>query len=311
MKRWLYGSLALSVGSIACVIFASKWLQHTTFPYVDFDTSMKVAQHASKLTPGWGKPVFNACKESYRRYNAKEVAYSAELRIPRIIHQIWLGSPLPEKYHQWQKSWQEYHPSWEYHLWTDADIEYLHNLGDFFIEDTYRYYQEATNYGERSDILKILLIHYYGGLYVDTDFECLRSCEVFHHYYDMYIGVQPLDVSYVQLGYALFGAYPRHPFIRKVIDALKTSRHYVEIVRKTGPLMITECFVRYAHTIPSRIIALPASYFYPRDYSDPIEPRSAWIKPESFAVHHWAGSWLESAAEVKQTVKKAIPNAQA
>jgi mannosyltransferase OCH1-like enzyme len=305
MNKWLYSLVAASiVGSIACVIWSN--LQHTaSFHYVDFDISMKLPQHTDKLTPGWGAPIMKVFKFMYELNNAKKVAYDPQLRIPRIIHQIWLGSPLPEQYHAWQATWKQYHPDWEYHLWTDADIEPLRALGDFFIGDTYAYYQQATNYGERSDILKILLIHYYGGLYVDTDFECLRSCEILHHYYDMYIGIQPLDVAYVQLGYALFAAYPRHPFIKKVIDTLHTTRHYPEIVRKTGPLMITECFAQHAPSMSHRLVALPASYFYPRGYSDPIEPRSQWVQPESFAVHHWAGSWLDPKANVNHNSQAA------
>ena len=33
-------------------------------------------------------------------------------RIPKIIHQIWLGSPLPERYKQWQRTWTDNHPDW-------------------------------------------------------------------------------------------------------------------------------------------------------------------------------------------------------
>jgi mannosyltransferase OCH1-like enzyme len=305
MKRWLYLSIVLGMGTVCIAIVASKWLQQSDFIYVDFDTSMKISKHSDKLTPGWGKPVMQIFRTLYERNNAQKVSYDQHLHIPRIIHQIWLGGPLPEKYHAWQASWTKYHPDWEYHLWTDDDVERLHALGDFFIGNTYEYYQEATNYGERSDILKILLIHYYGGLYVDTDFECLRSCEILHHYYDMYIGIQPMDVAYVQLGYALFAAYPRHPFIRKVVDSLAASRIQPEIIRRTGPIMITECFARYAPSMSHRMVALPASYFYPRNYNDPLEPRS-WIRPESFAVHHWAASWLAPEANVTHTFK-ALP----
>ena len=34
-------------------------------------------------------------------------------RIPKIIHQIWLGSPLPEKYLAWTHTWMGWH-GWEY-----------------------------------------------------------------------------------------------------------------------------------------------------------------------------------------------------
>jgi mannosyltransferase OCH1-like enzyme len=302
MKRWLYVVALMTIGGVAYALVSSKWFEQVPFAYVDFDVSMKLDPHDPKLTGEWGKPIMQILKLLYERNSAKKVAYSEHVRIPKIIHQIWLGSPFPEKYRSWQESWKKYHPDWEYRLWTDADIEKLNALGNFFIGDTYTFYQEATNYGEKSDILKILLIYYYGGIYADTDFECLRSLEVLNHCYDLYIGIQPMDVAYIQLGYALFAAYPRHPLIRKVIDMLHTTRHIPEIVCRTGPLMITRCFAEHALSTPGSLVALPASYFYPQGYDQRHEPLSQWIKEESFAVHRWEGSWLKPEANMHVTV---------
>lgn len=299
IKRWLYIITAVSVSGAACVVIAHTWLgKQTAFPYVDFDSSMKLSAHPEKLTPEWGKPIMDVLRILYERNNAQTITPSSTLRIPKIIHQIWLGSPFPDKYRAWQQSWIHYHPDWEYRLWTDADIEKLHALGDFFVGETYQFYQEAINYGEKSDVLKILLIRYFGGMYVDIDFECLKPCDVFHYCYDMYIGIQPMDVAYVQLGYALFGAAPHNPFIEEVVKTLHTTRHIPEIVAKTGPIMLTRCFVQNALGMRDIImVALPASYFYPRGYNDPLEPRD-WIKSESYAAHHWAGSWLAPEANM-------------
>ena len=39
--------------------------------------------------------------------------------IPKIIHQIWLGSPRPAtaEYIKWFDSWQTFHPDWEIRWW--------------------------------------------------------------------------------------------------------------------------------------------------------------------------------------------------
>jgi mannosyltransferase OCH1-like enzyme len=301
MKRWLYVVALMTIGGVAYALVGSKWFEQTPFPYIDFDVSMKLNPNDPKITREWGKPIIQVLKLLYERNSAKKITYSDHARIPKIIHQIWLGSAFPEKYRSWQESWKKYHPDWEYRLWTDADIEKLHALGNFFIGNTYKFYQEATNYGEKSDVLKILLIYYYGGLYVDTDFECLKSLEVLHHCYDLYIGIQPMDVAYIQLGYALFAAHPRHPLIRKVIDTLSTTRHIQEIVCRTGPLMITRCFAEQALSTPGPIVALPASYFYPQGYDQRHEPPAHWMKKESFAVHWWEGSWLKPEANMQVT----------
>ncbi len=62
-------------------------------------------------------------KNLYDTYVVNNIEYNPQVRIPKIIHQIWIGSPLPQKYYRWQKSWQKYHPDWEYKLWTERDIE--------------------------------------------------------------------------------------------------------------------------------------------------------------------------------------------
>ena len=48
--------------------------------------------------------------------------------IPHIIHQIWLGGSLPEKYAAWCESWKEQNPAYEYRLWDDKAIL---SLGEF------------------------------------------------------------------------------------------------------------------------------------------------------------------------------------
>lgn len=45
--------------------------------------------------------------------------------IPRIIHQIWLGSPVPARYDAWRHSWTKYNPEsggWQYRLHGDEEL---------------------------------------------------------------------------------------------------------------------------------------------------------------------------------------------
>jgi len=277
-------------------LFASYMYQkkHTDDPaqwYVDFDTSMQAAAYPEKLNNEWGRSVYACIKRVYEKNNLKKVSYCPQVRIPKIIHQVWLGSPVPEEYTWLQRTWIDHHKAWEYRLWTDTEAEEFMKAQDPLL---YQYYTDATNYGEKSDILKWLIIYTYGGLYTDIpDYECLHSLELLHHCYDFYTGVQPLDTSLVQLGAALFAAQPRHPILRHCIETLQQDHHYVQIVQKTGPIHFTRSFCAVAPQLDTPVVALPASYFYPRAYNQSFEARKAWLRPESFAVHHWAGSWLK------------------
>ena len=104
----------------------------------------------------------------YKRNIAEANAepWSEKGRIPKIVHQIWLGGPVPEVYQAWMSSWLALN-GWEYKLWTDEELKtfHLHNKDLFDM---------AKNFGEKSDILRLEILFQYGGGYVDTDFECLR-----------------------------------------------------------------------------------------------------------------------------------------
>jgi len=83
----------------------------------------------------------------YEHYVAHGLMQRTQVLIPKIIHQIWLGSPLPEKYKQLQKSWLKYHPDWHYYLWTEKEIA-------AFGLTNQALYDATSNYGEKSDIAR-------------------------------------------------------------------------------------------------------------------------------------------------------------
>src|SRR6266516_4079263 len=89
--------------------------------------------------------------------------------IPRLFHWIWFGpQPLPEQHRRWIDGWLALHPGWEHRLWTDANRPTFLNEPQFLAAD---------NFAEMADIARYELLYRFGGVYVDTDTECLRSIE--------------------------------------------------------------------------------------------------------------------------------------
>ena len=213
-------------------------------------------------------------------------------KIPKIIHQIWLGSELPEKFKIFQKTWQELHPEWVYILWTDDMIKDLkiHNRELF---------EKAKNYGQKSDILRYHLLYEYGGVYIDTDFACLKSLDILHHCYDFYTGIS--NTGRVELAIGIIGSAPKHPIIKRCLEKLELSKNAVlassrldDIIENTGPGFFTRCFMEVAPWYQGQVIAFPCSFFYPlpnTERSGTKEEMDAFIKPESFGIHYWACSW--------------------
>lgn len=233
-------------------------------------------------------------KAVYEKNFWSDLAMPNTIKIPKKIHQIWLGSPLPEKFKYFTQTWQHYHPDWEYILWTDADIAKLNLVNQ-------KSYDAAINYAERSDIARYEILYRFGGLYVDTDFECIQPFDILHHHYDFYTGLElPAMASFLSLVIipnGLIGTIASHPIMGACIDAIKNkegkSAESSDIVVKTGPLLFTDAVIKHAGKNSRMDIIFPATFFYPIDKK--IKDKNVintLIRPETFAMHHWAGSWI-------------------
>lgn len=240
----------------------------------------------TKTDPGW-----KLAYDLYTHYIITDLQYQKDPRIPKIIHQIWIGSQLPEKYIPLILSWQKHHPDWVYILWTDDDIAQLNLVN----QDQY---DASTNYGQKADIARYEILYRFGGVYIDIDFECLRPLDVFHHCCDYYTGI----------GYAgrfstfngLIGAAPENVIIKACIDTLDINAYYEgseehNILFTSGPFHQARCFLAHAHEA-GRAVAFPVNYFYPWPFSkkEDVKNIEKWFKSETYAVHYWHCGWRES-----------------
>ena len=233
----------------------------------------------------------------YDRNNYLHVKIKEQERIPKIIHQIWIGDGVPQELRAFQESWKRIHPDWEYHLWTQEDIPKL-NLQNKELID------QSTNPGEISDMMRLEIIYKFGGVYIDMDFECLQSLDPLHYVYDFYIGIQPLDSGIVQLGAGIFGSVAGHPMLKACIDGIAGNFKKIElknsICAKTGPIHMTKIFIAHAGKCGLIDIALPAHYFYPLGPTKIEIKKKEWITRGSFGIHHWAKTWNKPQFRRKQ-----------
>src|SRR5436190_3000052 len=267
------------VASLLCItINISAW------HYMSFDEAMKVnlfprAIPATKsIVDIDGIELYNFFKNLYENNNLS-VVEPRVARIPKIIHQIWLGSDVPESFIALQESWIEFHlgRDWCYKLWTDADVAQM-------VLYNQEFYDATDNYGVKADILRWEIVYAFGGIYADMDAECLRSFDELLSY-DFFTALQPLDTFFVQLGAALFGAVPGHPILKHCIETIKDDWNLQGAPKKTGPVHFTKSFYATAGKNGMRDIALPAYYFYPLGSQEGVADRSGWTKTGAYAVH--------------------------
>lgn len=210
------------------------------------------------------------------------------LKIPRIIHQIWLGSPFPEKFKAYQQKLIELHPEWEYKLWTDERVKNLKLVNQ-------EAFNKARNYGEKSDILRYELLERMGGVYIDVDHIFYTVLDSLHYCYDFYAGIHPLDAGFPYVNNAIIGAVPGHPIMKYCIESIKNKAIKGDIVNRTGPGVFTKAILEKAYEADLINIVLPSTFFSALGYNYQIKNEDELekiIKPYTFAVHFWAGTWF-------------------
>ena len=194
--------------------------------------------------------------------------------IPRVFHHIWFGGPLPDQFAEYRESWRHLHTGWEFILWNESNLPPLINWACF---------EDAATFAQKADIARYEILYRYGGVYVDTDFECLKNIAPLVSGLRAFSASEnPSDMGTVSIG--ILGAVPNHPLFAQLI---RESPSYYDRDRPpnetTGPLLITRLAPYH-----SDFVLFGRELFYPIPYgaSEYASPRA-----DAFAVHHWSQSW--------------------
>ena len=272
--------------------YGAAWSNSASFMYHPFDTLMdvqaypKIFLYTQHILHYDGRRFLQLTKDLYEKFNPAVLKPSAQLIIPKRIHQIWIGGPLPEVFREYISSWKEMHPDWEYTLWDNERVKELFPLYN------QKYYDASEGMGVKSDLLKWEILYRFGGVYADVDFECLRPLDQLNYIYDFYTALQPFDAFFVQLGAALFAAHPGHPILKHCIETVKDDWHHQGAPKKTGPVHFSKSFIATAGQYGRKDIAFPAFYFYPQGSKERELKYNEWLNGGAYAIHHWAMSWM-------------------
>lgn len=213
--------------------------------------------------------------------------HKCNVSIPKKIHQIWLGGNFPTEYVKYANTWKQHNPEWEYKLWTEVDFDQVKIPNR-------KLFNSIMNVAQKSDFLRYHILNQYGGLYVDTDFECLKSFDDFA-YLDFYTGIgYPKEL---ELYIGLIASVPHHPILEHIIKKMTVVKYggrWRNIFHTTGSFFFTRMFLEMVSADTTGVVAFPMDFFYPfpnnvRKEAN-IDPYF-YITGCTYAIHHWAVSW--------------------
>jgi inositol phosphorylceramide mannosyltransferase catalytic subunit len=170
------------------------------------------------------------------------------------------------------------HPEWEMITWTDANVPPLRNRAQ---------YDHAQHLAQRSALVRLEILYEYGGVYIDTDYECLRSIEPLLAGASLVAGWA--DARVVNNGF--IAASPGHRVLDEVISVIPyrvATRPGASSTIQSGNVLFHEAVTVHAQCDASirlyepRILA-PYHWTEANPTDGPF--------PDAYAVHHYRKSW--------------------
>jgi hypothetical protein len=213
--------------------------------------------------------------------------------IPKILHYVWVGGPMPPSQKAYLESWRTTNPDYRIMAWTEENIDFRIPL----IAEAYRRKRWATV----SDVVRLMAVYEHGGIYLDTDFMLFRSLDPLLKH-DCFFSFQEEEPSSDWVANGVFGAVQGHWFIEKASTRQLTiprNPFGLEKPTKYGPKLITHLLRSHGLDRYDRkgmmvqgIHVCPTTVFFPFHWTE--EFNEDCIRPETVGAHFWEKSWRHS-----------------
>ncbi|KST57709.1 hypothetical protein AO398_23920 [Methylobacterium sp. GXS13] len=208
--------------------------------------------------------------------------------IPKKLHYVWLGGrPLPKHFARYVAGWTRQNPTFEILRWDESNIDWTCAYT--------RAAHEAGAWAKLSDLVRLRAVYEHGGIYLDTDVELVRPLDPLleNQCFFAYQSVREEDEPICN---AVFGAAPRDPFLRAILNRFPIELRENFNTTGTGPEIVSALLREMglprcpdALTRVGNVTVYPRASFYPYHWTEDFE-RSC-ITPDTYGVHHWDMSW--------------------
>lgn len=231
--------------------------------------------------------------------------------IPRIFHQIWYQgeSRLPLHLKEYRQSWIAQHPNFTFAFWDQPSIENLVNQSEPWIKDHYFSYELMI---QRIDFAKYVILHHFGGIYMDIDVKCIKPIDdllsehseknvilskcpydFVHHSLMFFIGLrlgEPLINNGIMMcnkGHSIMTSIMKTCFENRATIFRLFGNNFLHIFATTGPVAVTKAFRK----VPKGdVTVLDHTFFEACDIHD--VKKYCEIPKHAIGLHVYEGSWV-------------------
>jgi mannosyltransferase OCH1-like enzyme len=205
------------------------------------------------------------------------------------------------------QTWRKFMPNWELREWNEQN--YPIKLAPLYVQQAY----EAQKYAFVSDYVRLVALEQFGGIYLDTDVEVLKSFEPLL----LNTAFMGLEESLAHLpGTCVMGSEPHSVWAKEMLktydDAVFVfpdgSYDLTTNVQRMGIALCEKGFIQcrkeqYIKELGLRI--------YTHDYFSPITSTRVMRRtPNTYSIHHLESSWHDkkSTGWYKNTIYYEVVN---
>lgn len=194
-------------------------------------------------------------------------------KIPKIIHQIWLGNK--KKPENLMKTWIQKNPTWEYKFWNENNIPILTNK---------KLFDKTEFYHCKADILRYELLYNYGGFFIDADSECILSLQDFLLDNDSFACYESEKFRPELVANGYLASIQNNELMLQMINEISKINDVRIPWKQTGPLLLTNTIKKNNYT---KIKIYPSHFFIPKHF----ESKQEYIgEGPVFAKQYWGST---------------------
>ena len=217
--------------------------------------------------------------------------------IPKVIHYCWFGCGQKSRLMQkCIKSWHRICPDYQIIEWNESNFNI--NMNGY----TRMCYREKK-YAFLSDYARLWIVNKYGGIYLDTDVELVRSPDYLTKYSAFY-GFE--NKCYIASGLG-FGAEAGHRTIRALLrqyDQLLDGKHGT-----IGcPILNTKALKEQGLVLNGRKQMICGALILSPEYLNPYDDPTGRLRltKRTISIHWFAKSWMSRKKIIRSKIMKPI-----
>lgn len=218
--------------------------------------------------------------------------------IPKTIHYIWFGkNPKSDLVLKCISSWKKYLPDYEIVEWNEDNYDVNKNK---YISEAY----SCKKWAFVSDYVRFDILNRFGGIYLDTDVEMLKSLPDEFLNNTAFTGMESTGDIAPGL---IWGSVAGHPFLQRILENYEESSFIVN--GKEMPITvnarITEMIMESGYIKSglrqkiNDIMIYESEIFCGYDL-DVFEPH---ITQNTISMHHYSSSWAYGSFKIKRRLQ--------